>query len=98
MAEAIGPISQGIADRPPFGPIERLNHERLVEEQQASLGSLRRRYSLSAKGLFALMDRIYGHERSLEKFRVLELVARVPYQAWENVAYVTVTHTANDPS
>jgi hypothetical protein len=33
----------------------------------------------------------------LEKFRVLELVARVPYQAWENVAYVAVTHTASEP-
>jgi ubiquinol oxidase len=28
---------------------------------------------------------------------VLELVARVPYQAWENVAYVAVTHTASEP-
>jgi ubiquinol oxidase len=28
---------------------------------------------------------------------VLELVARVPYQAWENVAYVAVTHTASQP-
>ena len=36
-------------------------------------------------------------ERTLEKFRVLELVARVPYQAWENVAYVAVTHTASEP-
>lgn len=43
------------------------------------------------------MDRLYGQERTLEKFRVLELVARVPYQAWENVAYVAVTHTASRP-
>ena len=28
---------------------------------------------------------------------MLELVARVPYQAWENVAYVAVTHTAREP-
>ena len=40
------------------------------------------------------MDVVYGKPRTLEKFRVLELVARVPYQAWENVAYVAVTHTA----
>ena len=40
------------------------------------------------------MDALYGTPRTLEKFRVLELVARVPYQAWENVAYVAVTHTA----
>ena len=43
------------------------------------------------------MDVGYGRERTLEKFRVLELVARVPYQAWENVAYVAVTHTAGQP-
>jgi hypothetical protein len=43
------------------------------------------------------MDVLYGEDRSLEKFRVLELVARVPYQAWENVAYVAVTHTARQP-
>jgi hypothetical protein len=43
------------------------------------------------------MDLVYGRPRTLEKFRVLELVARVPYQAWENVAYVAVTHTAREP-
>jgi ubiquinol oxidase len=89
-----GPITAAIGERPPFGPIERLDHERLVAEQEATLGSPRRRYSLSARALFAVMDALYGKERTLEKFRVLELVARVPYQAWENVAYVAVTHTA----
>ncbi len=43
------------------------------------------------------MDALYGRHRTLAKFRVLELVARVPYQAWENVAYVAVTHTARQP-
>jgi ubiquinol oxidase len=93
----IGPISRAIGDRAPFGPIERLDHVRLLAEQQASLASPRRRYSLSARLLFWIMDALYGQERTLEKFRVLELVARVPYQAWENVAYVAVTHTARQP-
>jgi ubiquinol oxidase len=92
-----GPVSRAIGDRAPFGPIERLEGDRLRDEQLASLVSPRRRYSLSAKLLFRIMDRLYGSERSLEKFRVLELVARVPYQAWENVAYVAVTHTARRP-
>jgi hypothetical protein len=78
--------------------MERLDHDRLVAEQRASAESPRRRYSLSAKALFAIMDSLYGEERTLEKFRVLELVARVPYQAWENVAYVAVTHTASEPN
>ncbi|MGH9119644.1 MAG: alternative oxidase [Acidimicrobiales bacterium] len=97
MSETVGPITAAVGERPPFGPIERLDHGRLVAEQQATLASPRRRYSLSAKALFVIMDRLYGEHRTLEKFRVLELVARVPYQAWENVAYVAVTHTARQP-
>ncbi len=92
-----GPISSRVSERAPFGPIERLDHERLVEEQRATLESPRRRYSIGARLLFRIMDMLYGPERKLEKFRVLELVARVPYQAWEHVAYVAVTHTASEP-
>ncbi len=92
-----GPISKAIGARPPFGPIERLDSVRLREEQQATLRSPRRSASWSAKLLFLMMDLVYGKARTLEKFRVLELVARVPYQAWENVAYVAVTHTASQP-
>jgi hypothetical protein len=40
---------------------------------------------------------VYGRPRTLSKFKVLELVARVPYQAWENVAYVAITHTSGTP-
>jgi ubiquinol oxidase len=93
-----GPVTAGLAERPPFGPMERLSPERLVEEQRATLASPRRRYALASKALFAVMDAVYGEPRTLEKFRVLELVARVPYQAWENVAYVAVTHTAREPN
>ncbi len=93
-----GPVSSAIGDRPPFGPMQRLDHDQLVEEQRITLASPRRRYSPSSRVLFRLMDLVYGETRSLEKFRVLELVARVPYQAWENVAYVAMTHTANEPS
>ena len=92
-----GPVTRAIEGRAPFGPMERLDHDRLVAEQQASLVSPRRRGSLSARALFVTMDTLYGKARTLEKFRVLELVARVPYQAWENVAYVAVTHTASQP-
>lgn len=77
--------------------MERLDHEPLVAEQQESLRSPRRKAGWSARLLFLLMDVVYGKARTLEKFRVLELVARVPYQAWENVAYVAVTHTARQP-
>lgn len=97
MSDPQGPVSRAIGERPPFGPVERLPHGRLLAEQQATLDRPRRHYSRSARLLFAVMDRLYGEARTLEKFRVLELVARVPYQAWEHVAYVAVTHTARRP-
>jgi ubiquinol oxidase len=58
----------------------------------------RRQYGPAARLLFAALDAVYGRESTLEKFRVLEVVARVPYQAWEQVAFVAVTHTHSDPS
>jgi hypothetical protein len=95
--ERKAPVTHEVEQRPPFGPMERLDHDRLRVEQAVSLATPRRRYSASAQALFAAMDFLYGKARTLEKFRVLELVARVPYQAWENVAYVAVTHTASQP-
>jgi hypothetical protein len=92
-----GPVTRAIADRPPFGPMERLDPHRLRREQQVTLSTPRRRHSISARLLFGFMDLAYGRSRTLDKFRVLELVARVPYQAWENVAYVAMTHTAERP-
>jgi hypothetical protein len=44
------------------------------------------------------MGLAYGRRRSLSKFKVLEVIARVPYQAWENVAYVAVTHRYSRPA
>jgi hypothetical protein len=94
---ATGPVTVRLAARSPFGAIEYLDHSGLVAAQAQSLATPRRRYSFSAKALFTVMDALYGRTRTLAKFRVLELVARVPYQAWENVAYVAVTHTARQP-
>jgi hypothetical protein len=90
------PVTDAIGDRPPFGAMQRLDTEQLSVEQERTLASPRRRASLSARALFAVMDLVYGTERTLPKFRVLELVARVPYQAWENVAYVALTHRARE--
>ncbi|TAJ99434.1 MAG: hypothetical protein EPO39_16715 [Candidatus Manganitrophaceae bacterium] len=46
-----------------------------------------------AKILSLTMDLIYGKGRNLSKFKVLEVIARVPYQAREQVAYFAITHT-----
>ena len=55
------------------------------------------RYGLLARTLFGTLELVYGKAGSLAKFVVLELVARVPYQAWENVGYVAISHTASKP-
>ena len=69
----------------------------LLTEQQRTLSSPRRRYGLLARLLFVTMDLVYGRARTLSKFKVLEVIARVPYQSWEHVAYVAVTHLHRQP-
>ncbi len=76
-----------VPGRPPL-----LTHEEFVRAQAESLESPRRRYGVAARALFAMLDVLYGKRRTLSKFKVLELVARVPYQAWEQVAFVAITH------
>jgi ubiquinol oxidase len=95
--EPDGPVTRSVEGLSPFGPMEHRGHDGLVAAQAETLASPRRRAGISARVLFWIMDAVYGRTRTLEKFRVLELVARVPYQAWENVAYVAVTHTARQP-
>ncbi len=77
--------------------MERLDGDALRREQARTLAAPRMRYSLLARALFVGMDLFYGRRRTLSKFKVLELIARVPYQAWEQVGYVAMTHTAHDP-
>jgi hypothetical protein len=56
-----------------------------------------RRHGFLARLLFKTLDLGYGRAGSLSKFAVLELVARVPYQAWENVGYTAISHTTASP-
>ena len=83
--------------RTPEGP-PKLSPEDLRTEWEATLAVPRRRYSKAAQALFLLLDVVYGRPRSLSKFKVLEVIARVPYQAWEHVAYVAVTHRYSRPT
>ena len=71
-------------------------HDLLVVEQQRTLDTPRRRPTPIAWVLFRSMDLLYGRRRTLEKFLVLELVARVPYQTWEHAAYLKITRRARD--
>jgi len=86
----------------PFGPpatheLPKLDRQQLRAEQQRTLDTPRRRYSIAARLLFVGMDLLYGRKRSLGKFRVLEIVARVPYQTWETVTYKQITRCHRHP-
>jgi hypothetical protein len=72
--------------------MERLSPDRLREEQAKTLAEPQMRYGLLVTLFFVLFDLVYGRKRSWSKFKVLEVVARVPYQAWEHVAYIAITH------
>jgi hypothetical protein len=91
-----GPLTSDLTDVAPFGPTRRLTNDELRAAQLETLASPRRHPSLFAKLLFLMMDVVYGAEATLEKFRVLEVIARVPYQAWEHVSYIAMTHTARE--
>jgi ubiquinol oxidase len=79
------------------GAMAQLDHDQLLASHAQTLGAARRRYGLGGRILFRLLDAVYGKQRTLSKFKVLELVARVPYQAWEQVAYIAITHTHDRP-
>jgi hypothetical protein len=64
----------------------------LRQAQAETLSAPRPAVGLLARLLFGVMDLAYGKAQTLLKFRVLEVVARVPYQAWENIGYVAITH------
>lgn len=49
-------------------------------------------YSPISKLLFVSMDLFYGKETSFSKLKVLELIARIPYQSWEHNFFVWLTH------
>ena len=69
----------------------------LKAEQQKTLKTPRKRYGFFSWALFTFMDLVYGRRRRFSKFKVLEVIARVPYQSWEHVAYIAMTHTYSKP-
>ena len=70
----------------------------LKNEQEKTLLARRQDYGLLAQLLFMTMNLFYGRKRTISKFKVLEVIARVPYQAWEHVAYIAMTHTYAAPN
>ena len=69
----------------------------LKREQERTLARPRLRYGVLAQLLFFSFDLLYGRKRTLSKFKMLEVVAQVPYRAWEHAAYVAITHMYASP-
>ena len=69
----------------------------LRDAQQETLASPRLAYGVPARLLFTSVDLIYGKSRSISKFKVLEVLARVPYQSWEHAGYIAVTNASERP-
>ncbi|MFO7908395.1 MAG: alternative oxidase [Pirellulaceae bacterium] len=63
----------------------------LKKEQEASLLRPRYPYSLSARFFFASMDLLVGKKTTLAKTKLIELLASIPYRAWEHRQYVRMT-------
>ena len=80
-----------VAARPevPAGP-PKLTPIQLRTAQAQTLDAPRLRYSLLARALFTTMDLAYGRTKTIVKFTMLEFIARVPYQAWERMGYLTL--------
>ncbi|HEY5017452.1 MAG TPA: hypothetical protein VII59_11825 [Streptosporangiaceae bacterium] len=57
----------------------------------------RRAHSPSTALNSVLLDVLCGQARTLGKFKVLELVAGVPYLSWERVAHIAITHIHRRP-
>jgi ubiquinol oxidase len=76
-------------------PVKRivLSPQQLRLEQERTLAMRPEPYGFPARLVFQLIDMIYGKARTWQKFKVNEILARMPYQAWESVAYSAITHT-----
>ncbi|MDN5857404.1 MAG: hypothetical protein L0H84_02170 [Pseudonocardia sp.] len=77
----------------PAGP-PKLDHDALRAAQIETLRTPRMAYSRLAKMMFTPVDLVYGKQGSFTKFAMLEIIARVPYQAWERMGYWAVQRHA----
>ncbi len=74
----------------PLSPAE------LREHQQRYLSTPTYRYGLPARLLFWTANKVFPQGRSFEFFAFVELVARVPYMAWEHVGHIAQTQNHHD--
>ena len=78
--------------------MRQLSPEERRRWQSTTLAAPRRRYGADARLLFKLEDLVFGPARTLPKFRARELIARTPYQSWEQAAYLKADQRGNGRS
>lgn len=65
-------------------------------EQQATLDRPRMAYTAPARFFFWFMNAIYGKAMTVPKIKLIEILARIPYHAWEIKAYWRLTFGYHD--
>lgn len=63
----------------------------LKAEQANTMQAKPLKKNIILKLMFITMDLVYGFKRTLPKFKVIEILARYPYWAWETGAYHKIT-------
>lgn len=63
----------------------------LKKEQQATMARARYDYSAVARGFFRSMDAFAGVQATLSKAKLVEMLATIPYRAWEHRQYTRLT-------
>jgi ubiquinol oxidase len=71
-----------VAGQPP-----KLSHAALLEAERSTVNQLKQRMDPVTWLLVSVVNLLYGKAGSLGKFKVLELLAPLPYRAWEKAAY-----------
>lgn len=69
----------------------------LKKEQDATFKRALREYGVLARILFWTMDTVYGRDLTWGKIRLLEILARIPYQAWEISQYHKMNRRFSNP-
>jgi len=69
----------------------------LRKEHDASANRPRYKYSLAAKFFFLSMDLVTGKKITLAKTKLIEMLASIPYRAWEVRQYARMTRGYTHP-
>ena len=87
-----GAVSDTVAPAPvPVPAPPKLRSAELATAQRQTLAQPHFRYDPVTRMLVAMVELIYAGQPAIAKFKVLEMLAPVPYQAWERLAYKAFT-------